>query len=98
MPHEPSGSCSPVQQARNKRCPACEQVKPVANFATLAGCSASCRDCQRAASRLGSRRRAAAMRLLIAAHPEEWAGLLGLVRGRRQLGTNGPKRGGRHAA
>jgi hypothetical protein len=24
------------------------------------------------------------MRLLIAAHPEEWAGLLGLVHGRRQ--------------
>jgi hypothetical protein len=38
------------------------------------------------------------MRLLIAAHPEEWAGLLGLVRAHRQLGTNGPKRGGRDAA
>jgi hypothetical protein len=98
MPHEPSGSCSPVQQARSKRCSACEQAKPVADFATLAGRPASCRDCQRAASRLGSRRRATAIRPLIAAHPEEWAGLLGLVRGRRQLGTNGPKRGGRDAA
>jgi hypothetical protein len=38
------------------------------------------------------------MRLLIAAHPEEGAGLLGLVRGRRQLGTNRPKQGGRDAA
>jgi hypothetical protein len=98
MPHEPSGSCSPIQQARRKRCPAREQVKPVASFATPAGRRSSCRDCQRAASRLASRRRAAAMRLLIAAHPEEWAGLLGLVRGRRQLGTNWPKRGGRDAA
>jgi hypothetical protein len=98
MPHEPSGSCSPVQQARSKRCPAHEQVKAVADFATPAGRCSSCRDCHRAASRLASRRRAAAMRLLIAAHPEEWAGLLGLVRGRHQLGTNRPKRGGRDAA
>jgi hypothetical protein len=98
MPHEPSDSCSPVQQARSKRCPAHEQVKPVADFATPAGRCSSCRDCHRTASRLASPRRAAAMRLLIAAHPEEWAGLLGLVRGRRQLGTNRPKRGGRDAA
>jgi hypothetical protein len=34
------------------------------------------------------------MRLLIAAHPEEWAGLLGLVCARR-LGTGWG--GGRHA-
>jgi hypothetical protein len=98
MPHEPSGSRSPVQQARSKRCSACEQVKSVADLATSASRCSSCRDCQRAASRLASRRRAAAMRLLIAAHPEEWAGLLGLARGRRQLGTNWPKRGGRDAA
>jgi hypothetical protein len=98
MLHEPSGSCSSVQQARSKRCSAREQVKAVADFATLARRSASCWDCQRAASRLASRRRAAAMRLLIAAHPEEWTALLGLVRGRRQLGTNRPKRGGRDAA
>jgi hypothetical protein len=36
-------------------------------------------------SRLASRRRAAAMRLLIAANLEEWAGLLGLVQGRAQV-------------
>jgi hypothetical protein len=98
MPHEPSGSCSPVPQARSKHCPACGQLKPVADFATPAVRSSFCRDCHRAASRLASRRRAAAMRLLIAVHTEEWAGLLGLVRGCRQLGTNWPKRGGRDAA
>jgi hypothetical protein len=38
------------------------------------------------------------MRLLIAAHPGEWAGLLGLVRGHRQLGNTRPKEGGRDAA
>jgi hypothetical protein len=100
MPHEPSDSCPPVQQAPSKCCPACGQPRPLAEFATtLAGHLASCcRTCRRATARLTSRRRAAAMRLLIAAHPEEWAGLLGLVRGCRQLGTNRPKRGGRDAA
>ena len=95
MRHEPSGSCPPVQQARRKRCPACQYVKPLANFSiTPAGLSSHCRDCQRVASRLASRRRAAAMRLLIAAHPEEWAGLLGLVRAGSQVATGQPAEGG----
>jgi hypothetical protein len=95
---EPTGSCPPVQPPASKRCPACQHVRPLTDFATSpAGVSSSCWDCQRAASRLASRRRQAAVRLLIAAHPEEWAGLLGLVRGRRQLGTNRPKDGGQDA-
>jgi hypothetical protein len=77
MPHEPSGSCPPVQQAPAKRCPACDQARPLAEFATTAaGRPASCcHVCRRAAGRLASRRRAAAV-LLIALHPEEWTGLL----------------------
>jgi hypothetical protein len=43
-----------------------------------------CQACRRAAARLASRRRAAAMRLLIGLHSEEWAGLLALVGGRHQ--------------
>jgi hypothetical protein len=43
-----------------------------------------CQACRRAAERLASRRRAAAIRLLIALHPQEWAGLLALVAGSRQ--------------
>jgi len=100
MQHEPIGSCPPVQQARSKRCPACGQANPLADFPTTVGGGRAsyCRDGQRAASRLASRRRQAAMRLLIAAHPEEWAGLLGLVRGGRQvIATNRPKGGGRGA-
>jgi hypothetical protein len=98
MRHEPSVSCPSVQQTHSKRCPACNQAKPLANFTTKpTGLSSACRDCQRAASRLASRRRAAAMRLLIAAHPEEWAGLLGLVRGRRQPSTTRARGGGRGA-
>jgi hypothetical protein len=96
MLFEPSGSCPPVQQARSKRCPVCRQARPLADFSTTGrgGLDNSCRDCRRPISRLASRRRAAAMRLLIAAHPEEWAGLLGLVCARR-LGTGWG--GGRHA-
>ena len=94
---EPTGSYPSVQPPASKRCPACQQVKPSTHFATtLGGLSFYCGDCQRAVSRLASRRRAAAMRLLIAAHPEEWAGLLGLVRA-RQLGAGRPRGGGRHA-
>jgi hypothetical protein len=58
----------------------------LAEFATtLAGRPASCcQACRRAAGRLASRRRAAAIRLLIALHPQEWTGLLALVAGSRQ--------------
>ena len=45
----------------------------------------------------GKPSRQAAMRLLIAAHPEEWVGLLGLVRAGRQAATNYPTGGGRGA-
>jgi hypothetical protein len=96
MPHEPSGSCPPVQQAPAKPCASCGQNRPLAEFATTpAGRSASCcSDCRRAAARLVSRRRAAAMRLLIALHPQEWAGLLALVGGRRQAASHAPAGGG----
>jgi hypothetical protein len=95
MSDEPTGLRAALQSPERKRCPACQQVMSLAGFATTpAGRSWSCRDCQRAASRLASRRRAAAMRLLIAAHPQEWAGLLGLVAGRRQPATR--PRGGGH--
>jgi hypothetical protein len=98
MPHEPSGSCPPVQQAPAKRCAACGQPRPLAEFATtLAGrCASCCQGCRRAAARLASRRRAAAVRLLIALHLEEWAGLLALVGGRRQPASHAPAGGGRN--
>jgi hypothetical protein len=100
MPHEPIGSCPPSQRTRSQACLACGHAKPLADSPTTVGGgrASSCKDCQRAMSRMASRRRAAAMRLLIAAHPEEWAGLLRLVRGHRQLGTTRPKGGGQDAA
>jgi hypothetical protein len=98
MHDEPTGLRAALQSSERKRCPACQQVKPCTDFATIPkGTACYCEACQRAASRLASRRRRAAMRLLIAAHPDEWAGLLGLVRAGRQLGTTRPKGGGRGA-
>jgi hypothetical protein len=96
MPHEPSGSCPPVQQAPAKRCAACGQARPLAEFPTSpAGHPASCcHACRQAAGRLAGRRRAAAMRLLIALHPEEWAGLLALVGGRYWPASHAPAGGG----
>jgi hypothetical protein len=80
MHDEPTG-VHPALQER-KRCPACQQVKHRADFCgTPAGLSSSCQDCQRASSRLASRRRQAAVRLLIAFHPQEYHALLRLVRG-----------------
>jgi hypothetical protein len=96
MPHEPSGSCPPVQPAPTKRCPACQQARPLAEFPTSpTGHRAACRHgCGRAAARLASRRRAAAMRLLIALHPQEWAGLLALVGGRHWPASHAAAGGG----
>jgi hypothetical protein len=96
MLFEPSGSCPPIQQAPANCCTACDQTRPLAEFATtLAGRPASsCSDCRRAAARLASRRQAAAMRLLIALHPEEWARLLALVGGRHRAASHAPAGGG----
>jgi len=96
MPHEPSGSCLPVQQAPTKSCAACAQSRPLAEFPTSSTGrrTSCCRACRRTAGRLASRRRAAAMRLLIALHPQEWAGLLALVGGHRPTASHAAGGGG----
>jgi hypothetical protein len=98
MHDEPTGVRAALQSPKRRRCPACQQPKHRTDFSTTpAGLSSYCQDCRRANSRLASRRRQAAVRLLIAFHPEEYQALLGLVHGRHQLGTR-PKGGGRDAA
>jgi hypothetical protein len=98
MHDEPTGLRTTLQSPKRKRCPACQQLQHRTDFSTtLAGLSSYCQDCQRASSRLANRHRQAAVRLLIAFHPEEYQALLGLVRGRRQPGTR-PKGDGRDAA
>jgi hypothetical protein len=99
MHDEPTGVRAALQSHERKRCPACQQVKHYADFSAIpASLSPYCQDCQRASSRLASRRRQAAVRLLIAFHPEEYQTLLGLVHGRHQLGTTRPKEGDCDAA
>ena len=95
MHEEPTGLGTALQSPDRKRCSACQQIKPRTDFSAIpGGLSRHCRHCQRAVSRLASRRRTAAMRLLIALHPEEWAGLLALVAGRRQAASHAPAGGG----
>ena len=98
MPHEPTGSYRPIQQAAAKRCPACASTQPVENFYTTrrGRLSAYCKPCQRAAARLSDRRRDAAIRLLIASHPEEYQVWLRLVRSGSQ--PHLPERGAGDAA
>jgi len=76
---------------RHKRCPACGQAKPLAAFYVTRGGGPSgyCKCCQRAVARLSARRRAAAVRLLAAAHPAEWAAARALVRGQRHPSAGG---------
>jgi hypothetical protein len=82
MHDEPTGVRPALQSPERKRCPACQQVKHRADLPTTpAGRSPYCQDCKRAISRLASRRRQAAVRLLIAFHPEEYQVWLWLVRG-----------------
>jgi hypothetical protein len=98
MHDEPTGVRAALQSPDRKRCPACRQLKRRTDFSTtLAGLSSYCQDCQRASSRRASRRRQAAIRLLIAFYPEDYQALLGLVRGRRPLGIRS-KGGGCDAA
>ena len=85
MHHERTQTLSAGHLSK-KRCPACQQVKPVSEFyATVSGRpSGYCKACQRAVSRTSRLRRQAAVRLLAAAHPEEWAAALRQAREERQ--------------
>jgi uncharacterized protein (DUF983 family) len=85
MHHERTPTLSAGHPSK-KRCPACQQVKLVSEFyATVSGRpSGYCKACQRAVSRTSRLRRQAAVRLLAAAHPEEWAAALRQAREERQ--------------
>jgi uncharacterized protein (DUF983 family) len=76
--HDQPNPVAPVQARTHKRCPACGASKPLSEFYTTpSGAPSSyCKSCQRAASRRSRRRRNAALRALIALHPEEWRAAL----------------------
>jgi uncharacterized protein (DUF983 family) len=78
MPDERTNSARPAQACTQKRCPACGESKPLSEFYTTPSGAPSgyCKTCQRAISRRSRRRRNAALRVLIALHPEEWRAVL----------------------
>jgi uncharacterized protein (DUF983 family) len=76
--HDQPNPAAPAQARTHKRCPACGASKLLSEFYTTpSGAPSSyCKRCQRAASRRSRRRRDAALRALIALHPEEWRAAL----------------------
>jgi uncharacterized protein (DUF983 family) len=76
--HDQPNPAAPAQARTHKRCPACGASKLLSEFYTTpSGAPSSyCKRCQRAASRRSRRRRNAALRALIALHPEEWRAAL----------------------
>jgi hypothetical protein len=84
----------PGRAPGQKRCPACQQPKPVGDFYTTSRGKPSgyCKSCQKAISRRSRHRRTAAIRALIALHPEEWRTTL------RAFGEDATSGGGPDAA
>jgi uncharacterized protein (DUF983 family) len=76
--HDQPSPAAPAQAQTHKRCPACGASKLLSEFYTTPSSAPSsyCKRCQRAASRRSRRRRNAALRALIALHPEEWRAAL----------------------
>jgi hypothetical protein len=76
--HDQPNPAVPAQARTHKRCPACGIRKPLSEFYTTPSGAPSgyCKSCQRAVSRCSRRRRNAALRALIALHPEEWRSAL----------------------
>ena len=77
MRHERTNSHAPSQPT-SKRCSACRAVKPLDDFyADRHGRRTSrCKDCHRRETRANNHRRTTALRLLIAAHLDEYHALL----------------------
>ena len=69
-----------------KRCSGCGRVKPARDFYLYRGgkLSSRCKDCQCEAARTTSQDRRSALRVLIAAHSEEYRSLLATERAKRR--------------
>ncbi len=80
MPHEPSDSRRPIQQAAGRRCPSCRTVRSLDDFP--GGCCGSCRRRRAAVARrrrqhtlrLVARRAEAGYRALLAQHTRQRGG------------------------
>jgi recombinational DNA repair protein (RecF pathway) len=82
-------------QPTGKRCSGCGRTKPTTDFYRSRGgkLSSRCKDCQCQAARTTNRDRRSAMRVLIAAHNEEYRSLLAAERTKR-LHRDEPTGGG----
>jgi len=85
MRDERTNSSAPSQPPASKRCSGCGRVKPTRDFYSYRGgkLSSRCKDCQCKAARTTSRDRRGALRVLIAAHHEEYRLLLAAERAKR---------------
>jgi len=77
MRHERTNSRVPGQPA-SKRCAACRALKHLDDFYTdrHGRRTSRCKDCHRRQTRANNRRRTTALRLLVAAHLDEYHALL----------------------
>jgi recombinational DNA repair protein (RecF pathway) len=84
--HDERTNCrAPNHLPAAKRCSGCGQEKPARDFYLYRGdkLSSRCKDCQCEAARSTSRDRRSALRVLIAAHSEEYRSLLAIERAKR---------------
>ena len=100
MRDEGTNYSAPSQPPAAKRCSGCGQEKFARDFYLYRGdkLSSRCKDCQCEAARTTSRDRRSALRLLIAAHSEEYRWLLATERAKHGERDEPTSRGGSDVA
>ena len=91
MRDERTNCTASSQPSAAKRCSGCGQEKPAGGFYLYRSnkLSSRCKDCQCEAARISSRDRWSALRVLIAAHSDEYRKLFATERAKRGQ-RNGP--------
>ncbi len=100
MRDERTNSGAPDQPPPSKRCSGCRRVKPTSDFYTYRDgkLSSRCKACQCRAAQATGRDRQHALRVLIAAHHDEYRRLLAAERAKRTRHSGSMSGGGPHAA
>ena len=100
MRDERTNCRTPSHLPAAKRCSGCGQEKPAGGFYLYRSnkLSSRCKDCQCGAARISSRDRRSALRVLIAAHSDEYRWLLATERAKRGQRDDPTSCGGSDAA
>ena len=100
MRDETTNCSAPSQPPAARRCSGCGQEKSARDFYLYRGdrLSSRCKDCQCEAARTTSRDRRSALRILVAAHSEEYRQLLATERAKRRQRDEPTSRGGSDVA